>query len=621
MCASRRDFLAGAGAAVAAPLLPRKLFAASPTGKPLHGLSAFGDLKYPADFSHFDYANPDAPKGGTFNFSPPNWLYNQNPQTFNTLNSYVPKGDAPPRMELCFDTLMASALDEPDAVYGLLAESVTISEDRNSYEFVMRPEARFHDGSPLTAEDAAFSYKLLKAEGHADIQLTLGQMTDAVALDEYRLKLTFSGKQSERVILDVVLYPVFSKKYYTDNKFAAGGMTPPLGSGGYKVGKVVAGQRIEYERVLDYWGKDLPVNHGLGHFDRIRIEFYQQRQAAFEAFKKGEILHREEFTSRVWANDYNFPAINDGRVVKRLFPAEKRPSMQAIAINLRRERFKDIRVRQAIGMCFDFPWTNRNLFFDAYTRSQSCFEKSDYRAQGMPSLEELALLEPLRDRVAPEVFGEAVVQPEANGSGRDRKLLGAASKLLAEAGWTRSGATLVNAKGEKLSVEFLVDEDGLATLLGSWVENMKAIGFDASIRLIDTAQYQRRQLDFDFDLLMMALSWSATPTADSLETMFHSRAASVPSSRNLPGTADPAVDELIGDVSSAKTRKDLIVAIRALDRVLRARHDWIPCWYSPNHRVAYWDMFGFKEPKPDYGFPVETLWWYEKDKATAIGKA
>jgi microcin C transport system substrate-binding protein len=621
MRASRRDFLAGAGAAIAAPLLPRKLFAASPTGMPLHGLSAFGDLKYPADFPHFNYANPDAPKGGTFNFSPPNWLYNQNPQTFNTLNSYVPKGDAPPRMELCFDTLMNSALDEPDGLYGLLAESVTISEDRNSFEFVMRPEARFHDGSPLTAEDAAFSYLLLKAEGHADIQLTLTQLADAVALDNRRLKLTFSGKQSERVILDVVLYPVFSKRYYTDNKFSTGGMTPPLGSGSYKVGKVVAGQSIEYERVEDYWGKDLPVNRGLGHFDRIRIEFYQQRQAAFEAFKKGEILQREEFTSRVWAKDYNFPAINDGRVVKRMFPAEKRPSMQAIAVNLRRERFKDVRVRQAIGMCFDFPWTNRNLFFDAYTRSQSCFEKSDYRAEGMPSPEELALLEPLRERAPPEVFGEAVIEPQANGSGRDRKLLGAASKLLAEAGWTRSGATLVNAKGEKLTVEFLVDEEGLATLLGSWVENMKAIGFDASIRLIDTAQYQRRQLDFDFDLVMMALSWSATPTADSLETMFHSRSANVPGSRNLPGTSDPAVDELIAAVSRAQNRKDLIVAIRALDRVLRARHDWIPCWYSPNHRVAYWDMFGFREPKPDYGFPVETLWWYDKDKAAAIGKA
>ncbi len=621
MHASRRDFLAGAGAAIAAPLLPRKLFAASPTGMPLHGLSAFGDLKYPANFPHFDYANPDAPKGGTFNFSPPNWLYNQNPQTFNTLNSYVPKGDAPPRMELCFDTLMNSALDEPDGLYGLLAESVTISEDRNSFEFMMRPEARFHDGSPLTAEDAAFSYLLLKAEGHADIQLTLTQLADAVAIDNRRLKLTFSGKQSERVILDVVLYPVFSKRYYTDNQFSTGGMTPPLGSGSYKVGKVVAGQSIEYERVEDYWGKDLPVNRGLGHFDRIRIEFYQQRQAAFEAFKKGEILQREEFTSRVWAKDYNFPAINDGRVVKRMFPAEKRPSMQAIAINLRRERFKDVRVRQAIGMCFDFPWTNRNLFFDAYTRSQSCFEKSDYRAEGMPSPEELALLEPLRERAPPEVFGEAVIEPEANGSGRDRRLLGAASKLLAEAGWTRSGATLVNAKGEKLTVEFLVDEEGLATLLGSWVENMKAIGFDASIRMIDTAQYQRRQLDYDFDLVMMALSWSATPTADSLETMFHSRSANVPSSRNLPGTADPAVDALIAAVSRAKNRKDLVVAIRALDRVLRARHDWIPCWYSPNHRVAYWDMFGFKEPKPDYGFPVETLWWYDKDKAAAIGKA
>lgn len=613
--------MAGVSSAIAAPMLPRKLFAASPTGKPLRGLSAFGDLKYPADFAHLDYANPDAPKGGTFVFSPSYWLYNQNPQTFNTLNSFVPKGDAPPRMEYCFDSLMGAALDEPDSVYGLLSESVTISDDRNSFEFVLRPEAKFHDGSPITAEDVAFSYNTLKQSGHAQIQLTLTQLTEAVVLDERRLRLTFSGKQSERTILDVVIFPVFSKKFYAANKFDSAGMTPPLGSGPYKVGRLAAGQWIEYDRVADYWGKDLPLNRGHYHFDRIRIEFYQQRLGAFEAFKKGDIFYREEFTSRVWAKDYNFPSLSEGKVVKRLFPAETRPSMQAIAINLRRPRFQDIRVRKAIGMCFDFPWTNRNLFFDAYLRSQSSFEKSDYKAEGLPSPEELALLEPLRDRVPTEVFGEAILQPEANASGRDRKLLGAASRLLAEAGWKRSGSALVNEKGEKLAVEFLVDEDGLATLFGPWVENMKAIGFDASIRLIDTAQYQRRQLDFDFDLIMMALSWSATPTADSLENMYHSRSANVPSAYNLPGTADLAVDELIAAVGRAQDRKSMTVAMRALDRVLRARQDWIPCWYSPNHRVAYWDMFGFREPKPDFGFPIETMWWFDKDKADAIGKA
>jgi microcin C transport system substrate-binding protein len=617
---SRRRFLAGSGAALAAPLLPRRIFAAVPANTPLHGLSAFGDLKYPADFKAFDYANPDAPKGGTFNFAPPNWVYNQNTQTFNTLNSFAPRGDAPPRMELCFDALMVRAIDEPDAVYGLLAETVMISPDGNSFEFKLRPEARFHDGTPVTAEDVAFSFKLLKEEGHPSLLLTLTELTDAAALDEHRLRLTFSGRHSQRTILDSVLFPVLSKAYYTANPFESSDLKPPLGSGPYRVGRVRPGQSIEYERVEGYWGRDLPVNRGQYHFDRIRIDFYRERQAAFEAFKKGDINFRQEFTSRLWATAYDFPAVVDGRVVKREFPNEKRPSMQAVAFNLRRERFKDARVRRALAMCFDFEWANRNLFYDAYLRSQSTFERSDYKAVGAPSAEELALLEPLRDKLPPEVFGEAVMQPVSNGSGRDRRLLGAASKLLAEAGWKRSGGTLVNDKGERLTVELLDEDDSILRVFAPWVDNMRAVGIDASVRLIDAAQMQARQSDFDFDVVMMALSWDATPTREGLETLFHSRSANVPSSRNLPGIADPAVDALIEAVGQTKDRQGLIVAMRALDRVLRARQDWMPCWYSASHRAAYWDMFGFKEPKPDYGFPVETLWWFDKDKAAKIGK-
>ncbi|MFI0844058.1 extracellular solute-binding protein [Mesorhizobium sp. IMUNJ 23232] len=625
MRASRRGFLAGAGAALAIPLLPKKIFAASPTSTPLHGLSAFGDLKYPADFKHFDYVNPDAPKGGLFSFSVPNWLYNQNPQTFNTLNSFVARGDAPPRMEMCFDSLMTNksttALDEPDAVYGLLAESVVISEDRKSFEFLLRPEARFHDGSPLTAEDAAFTYKLFKEDGHPSLLLVLTEMTEAVALDRHRLRLSFSGKHSERTILDAVIFPILSKAYYTENSFEGGDLKPPLGSGPYRVGRVSPGQTIEYERVADYWGKDLPVNRGVYNFDRIRIDFYLNRQAGFEAFKKGDVLYRQEFTARVWATDYDFPAIAQGRVVRREFPDEKRPSMQAIAINTRRERFQDVRVRRAITMCFDFEWTKRNLFYGSYERSQSCFETSDYKASGQPSSEELALLEPLREQLPPEVFGEAAMQPVSNGSGRDRRLLGAASKLLAEAGWKREGGVLVDGKGERLTIEFLDDDDSLLRIIAPWVENLKAIGIDASMRVVDAAQMQARQADFDFDLVMMAVSWDATPTEDGLATTFHSRSAKLAGSRNLTGTADPAVDALLAAVGKAADRKSLIVAMRALDRALRARQDWIPCWYSANHRAAFWDMFGFKEPKPDYGFPVEAMWWFDKDKAAAIGKA
>ena len=617
----RRDFLALGAAATAAALLPGRAFADTPTGVKLHGLSAFGDLKYKADFTHFDYVNVDAPQGGTFNFSPPNWGANQNPQTFNTLNSFVPKGDSPQRMEMCFDTLMARALDEPDAVYGLIAENVTISDDRNSFTFSLRPQAHFHDGSPLTAEDAAFTFKLLKDKGHPDYALSLTHLDDAVAIDAHTLELKFSGKQASRTVLNVIQFPILSKAFFTANPFDSSQLNPPLGCGAYKVGRWSAGAWIEYERVADYWGNDLPVNRGQNNFGRVRIEFYQDRTAGFEAFKKGEILYREEFTSRVWATAYDFPAFTAGKVVKHEFPAETTPSMQATAVNQRREQFKDPRVRQAIALCFDFEWTRRNFFYGSYERSQSCFEKSDFRAAGMPSPQELALLEPLRDKLPPETFGEAVTQPPSDGSGRDRKQLSAALKLLAEAGWKRSGDFVVNDKGGRLSAEFLVDDETFVQVFSPWVANMKAIGIDASIRLVDSAQYQLRQSTFDFDLLSAAFNFSATPTRDDLEIFFHSRSAAISGSRNLPGIANPAVDALIDAVGAAKDRENLTIAMRALDRALRARRDWIPSWYLANHRSAYWDMFGFPEQKPDFGFPVEALWWVHKGKAAKIGKA
>jgi microcin C transport system substrate-binding protein len=617
----RRDFLALGVAATAAALLPGRAFADTPTGTKLHGLSAFGDLKYKPDFTHFDYVNVDAPQGGTFNFSPPNWGANQNPQTFNTLNSFVPKGDSPQRMEMCFDTLMTRALDEPDAVYGLIAENVTISGDRNSFTFSLRPQARFHDGTKLTADDVAFTFKLLKDKGHPDYALSLTHLEDAVAKDAHTVELKFSGKQSARTVLNVVGFPILSKAFFAANPFDSSQLNPPLGCGAYKVGRWSAGAWIEYERVADYWGNDLPVNRGQNNFQRIRIEFYQDRTAGFEAFKKGEILYREEFTSRVWATAYDFPAFTAGKVVKHEFPAETTPSMQATAVNQRREQFKDPRVRQAIALCFDFEWTRRNFFYGSYERSQSCFEKSDFRATGMPSPAELALLEPLRDQLPPETFGEAVAQPASDGSGRDRKQLGAALKLLAQAGWKRSGDFVLNDKGSRLSAEFLVDDETFVQVYSPWVANMKAIGIDASIRLVDSAQYQLRQSTFDFDLLSAAFNFSATPTRDDLEIFFHSRSAAISGSRNLPGISSPAVDALIDAVGAAKDRESLTVAMRALDRALRARRDWIPSWYLANHRSAYWDMFGFPEQKPDFGFPVEALWWFDKGKAAKIGKA
>jgi microcin C transport system substrate-binding protein len=613
----RRDFLALSAAAL---LAPPRAFANVPADTALHGLSAFGDLKYGPDFTHFDYASPDAPKGGTFNFSPPNWAFNQNVTTFNTLNTFVPNGDAPPRMEMCFDSLMVRAIDEPDAIYGLVAKTVSVSEDRNTFTFALRPEARWHDGTPLTAHDIAFSYATFKDRGHPALMLPLRDLVEAVADGDHALRLVFNGEQSARTIQAVVLFPIVSKAWFSDNPFDGSQLRAPLGSGPYRVGRFTAGMSIEYERVEDYWGRDLPVSRGLYNFDRIRIDIFRERQAGFEAFKKGDVAYRQEFTARIWATGYDFPALRDGKVVKREFPTEKSASMQGWAINQRRERFRDTRVREAIGLCFDYEWTNRNLFYDAYTRSQSSFERSEFKAEGVPSAAELELLEPLRGKVPDAAFGEAVTQPVSNGSGRDRSLLSAAARLLGEAGWERKGGSVVNARGERLMLEMLVNDEVFVRVNQPFVENLRAVGIDASIRLVDPAQFQARTNDFDFDMVGMALSLSATPTRDALENLFHSRAATIPGSRNLPGTADPAVDALIAAAGRADSRDALIVALKALDRVLRARRDWIPNWYAANHRAAFWDMFGFKEPKPDYGFPVEALWWFDRDKATAIGK-
>ncbi len=617
----RRDFLAMSAATCALPFLPRPAFAELATETPHHGISTFGELKYGPDFTHFDYVNPDAPKGGTFNFSPPNWYFNQATDTFNTLNTFVPRGDAPPRMELCHDYLMKQALDEPDSLYGLLAESVTISADRNSFTFALRPQARFHDGSDITAEDAVFTFNILKDKGHPTFQLPLLDMTEAVAEGPKTFRVTFNGDQSPQTLLTIGEFPILSKAWFADHPFDGSELVAPLGSGPYKVGFMSPGRTIEYHRVEDYWGKDLPVNRGHNNFDRIRIEFFRDRQAGFEAFKKGDILFRQEFTSRVWATEYDFPAIQDGRAIKREFPGDLRPSMQCWAVNQRRERFRDARVREAIVHCFDFEWTNRNIFYGAYQRSQSTFEKSEFKAEGPPSEAELALLEPFRGEIPDEAFGEAVMQPVSDGSGRDRAMLRRARELMEQAGWTISDGVFRNEAGQPFSVELLVRDQVFVQVFSPFIEMMKAVGFNASIRLVDAAQFQTRLTDFDFDMVGMAQSFGGTPTRNSLVNTFHSSSADVPGSRNYAGTKSAAVDALIDAAGHAETRETFIVAMRALDRVLRARRDWIPNWYAANHRAAFWDMFGFREPKPDYGFTVEEIWWLDEEKAKAIGKA
>ncbi|MFD0917043.1 extracellular solute-binding protein [Pseudahrensia aquimaris] len=620
---TRRQFGKLSAAALLAPglaALPSVSLASNPTGRRLHGLSAFGELALPADYPNFPWVNVDAPKGGVFNFSVSNWAFNQNPQSFDTLNTFVLKGSAPPRIESCFDTLMTPDADDPSAIYCALASDVEISDDRNTYTFSLRPEARWHDGSPVSAEDVAYTYNTFKKDGHPDLALNLIELVEAKVLADGRVSLIYSGKQSDRLILANAVLPIVSKAFFEANDFLTTTMTPPLGSGPYKVGRLRAGSFIEYDRVDDYWAKDMPFAKGQANFDTLRVEFYRERQAAFEAFKKGNIHYREEFTSKTWATEYNFPAVSEGRVKQQLFDAEKSPSMQGWACNTRREKLADPRTREAIGLCFDFEWTNANFFYGIYERNSSFFQKSDFAASGPASPEERELLEPYKDQLDPSVFEAAYVPPVSDGSGRDRTLLRRANDLLLAAGWTRQGSNMVDASGNKLAVEFLIRSPTFERILARFVENLRRLGVDASIRLVDPSQFQKRLETFDFDIVGLARNVGATPTAEGLAQLFGSNAATIPGSPNTAGISSPVVDGLVAKVNDVQSREELTVILRALDRVLRSTHSWIPNWHSTNHRVAYWDMFGFPEAKPQYAFPVEATWWFDAEKAKAIGK-
>ncbi|EAU42303.1 ABC transporter, periplasmic substrate-binding protein, putative [Fulvimarina pelagi HTCC2506] len=603
----------GSAASLGLPL--REALANVETGVPLHGLSAFGELKYAEGFDHFDYANPDAPEGGTFAFSPPNWAFNQSALTFDTLNTFVLKGNAPPRMTFLYEGLMTSSLDEPDAIYGALAETVTVSEDRLQFDFMLRPEAKFSTGDAVTPEDVVFSYETLAEFGHPSIQIALRDFKSAEVVDERTAQITFDANQSYQDAIGVLSLPILPRTFFEGRSLDEPTDEIIPGSGRYTVGRYEFGRFIEYEKREDYWGEEQGFAKGLDHFQTLRIDFFRERQTALEAFKKGLVKFREEFTSKSWATEYNFPAIQSGEVVKREFPAELFPRFQCWALNQRRERFADVRVRRAINLCFDFEWTNANMFYGLYDHSQSCFENSEFMAEGAPSEAELALLEPLRGEIPEEVFGEVWTQPVSDGSGRDRDRLREALDLLQEAGYERQGGRVRDKNGQPFQLEYLVDDPGFARVYGKFVQTCQAIGIDASVRVVDAAQYTDRTNRFDFDMIGHAAGISPTPTTNGLRSLFGSETADRQGSSNYPGMASAAVDRLIENVGEVNGREDLVTAMRALDRVLRARLDWIPNIHSNAHRAAYWDIFGFDTPKPDYGWPVERLWWIDETKS------
>ena len=587
-----------------------------------YGMSSFGELDLPVDFKHFGFVNPDAPKRGSISLQVNSTSGNQNFETFDTLNIFILKGEGAAGVGMIFDSLMAGNADEPDAMYGLVARSVRVSADRLTYRFMLRPEARFHDGSKLTARDVAFSLNLLKEKGHPNYQQTLENMVSAVAEADDIVSVVLASTRSRDLHLVVAGMPIFSQAWYTANQFDATTLVPPLGSAGYKVGKFEPGKFISFDRVKDYWAKDLPVNVGSGNFDVIRYEYFRERTVAFEGFKAGAFTFHEENTSIQWHNGYDFPAVKDGRIKKESLFDDAPRGAQGWFFNTRRDAFKNPMVREALGLAFDFEWTNKNIMFGSYQRTSSYFENSDMAAKGKPPAQELVLLEPWRGKVPDEVFGEPLLPPVSDGSGQDRALLARAAKLLADAGCKREGTVLRLPGGKPFDIEFLDSSSVFERHLSPYLKNLKLLGINATSRVVDPAQYQKRVEIYDFDVMSIRHGASVTP-GEGLQNVFGTQAAKTPGQQNFPGIADPAVDAMVDRILHAESRVELNSACRALDRILRAGRYWVPHWSNPSHWIAYWDVFQRPARAPKfvpsaYNSVAMSTWWYDEAKAARI---
>lgn len=617
---TRRTALGLALGAGALPLLPRvgRPALAAEDAAEMHGLSVFGDLALPKDFPHLPYVDPKAPVGGEIVLQISSISGNQGFNTFNTLNVFNEPGDGAAGMGACFDSLMGGSADEPDALYGLVARAVTASTDKRTYRFLLRKEAHFSDGTPLTAKDVAFSIETLRSKGHPTFRLPLRDLDATHAEADDVLVVALKAGHSRDAILFIASLPIFSAAYYGKVAFDEVSLEPPLGSGPYKVGTFAQGKYIAFERDPKYWGKDLPINIGTNNFQRVRYEYYADRKIAFEGFKAGDFTFREEFTSAVWATGYDIPPVRDGRIKKEFLPDATPNGTQGWFFNTRRGKFSDPRVREAIGYAFDFKWTNANIMYGVYQRTVSYFQNSPMAASGAPGPDETAFLEPFRAKLAKEVFGPAWVPSDGDGSGTDRANLRKAFELLKAAGCKRQGETLLLPDGNPFEIEFLDEDPSLQPHTLPFIRNLRLLGIQATIRVVDPAQYKQRTDKFDFDIVTVRFGFGLTPGAG-MRDYFSSEAAKIPGSRNLPGIADPVVDALIEQAIVADTRPKLTALCRDIDRVLRVGHYWVPMWNKAGHNVAYWNLFSRPAQPAKYGLNALSTWWYDEAKAKATG--
>jgi len=578
-----------------------------------HAVAMHGDVKYPSDFKHFDYVNPNAPKGGEIKMA--------GIGTFDSLNPFILKGLTPLGIGNLFDTLTVNSHDEAFSQYGLIAESMEMPKDRSWIIFTLRKEARFHDGSSITPADVVFSLNILKEKGHPFYRTYYRDVKKVEQLGERRVKFTFSENTENRELpLIVGQMQIFSKAYWSGREFDKTTLESPLGSGPYRIESFEPGRYISYRRVDDYWAADLPVNVGQHNFDVIRYDYYRDTTVALQALKAGEYDFRVENVAKNWATAYNIPAVRDGSLIKAEIPHESPTGMQAFVYNTRRPVFQDIRVREALSYAFDFEWINKNLFNGAYARTKSFFSNSELASRSLPGPEERAILEQFRGRIPDAVFNKVYQPPVTNGSGNNRRNLRKAFRLLAQAGWkvNRSGKLINNKTGIPLTFEILLVSPTFERVVLPFKKNLERLGIDVKVRTVDNTQYENRVKKYDFDIVVWSFGQSLSP-GNEQRNYWNSKIADIPGYRNLAGVRDPVVDELIELVISAPDRKSLIYRTRALDRVLLFGHYVIPHWHLRHHRVAYWNKIARPKISPKYDLGFDT-WWLDPEKAAALEK-
>jgi microcin C transport system substrate-binding protein len=575
-----------------------------------HGIAMHGEPKYGPDFRHFDYVNPDAPRGGTVRLAVEG--------TFDSFNPFIPKGN--PIAGSSFETLLTGSADEPFTEYGLIAETIEVPADRSWAIFTLRPQARWHDGKPITVPDVIWSLNTLKTKGQPFFRFYYGSVVRAEQVGLRRVKFTFAEKGNRELPLIIGQMPVLPKHYWETRNFESTTLEPPLASGPYRITSFEPGRYVVTERVKDYWGENLPVNRGQNNFDRIRYDFYLDDTVIRQALKSGEIDFRLENQAKAWALDYDVPAVRAGWLKKEEVRHFNPTGMQALVFNTRRDIFRDRKVRQALAHAFDFEWTNRNLFFGQYVRTQSYFSNSELAAAGLPGPRELEVLERYRGRVPEEVFTQAYEAPASDGSGWPRANLRKAFALLSEAGWRIHDMRLVDERtGRPFAFEILLASQGFERIVLPLVRNLERLGIDARVRVVDQAQYVNRLRSFDYDMMLSSWPQSNSPGNEQRE-FWTTKAAESPAASNYAGIKDPVVDELVELVIMAPDRESLVARTRALDRVLLSGHYVIPNWHVRVQRLLYWDRFSRPQVTPEAGTAI-SYWWFDPDKDARLPQA